>query len=87
MQLGKTYKIIGTLFIITEKPAEAKKFLMQAYKIFEKTGQNKLIKEVLAKLRILKSNTKGKQEVEIDEQSEVQDSESSNQNESPMYNF
>ncbi len=60
VKLGKTYKIIGTLYIITESPEEARQYLMQAYKIFESKGQEKLMKEVAGKLKLVNSSKKVK---------------------------
>ena len=58
VKLGKTYKIIGTLHIITENPEEAKQYLLQAYKIFEAKGMEKLMKEVSSKLKLVNSPKK-----------------------------
>lgn len=55
VKLGKTYKIIGTLHIITESPEEAKEYLTLAYKIFEAKGMDKLMKEVGGKLKMVNS--------------------------------
>ncbi len=62
MKLGKTYKIIGTLYIITESPEEARQYLMQAYKIFESKGQDKLMKEVAGKLKLVSAGKKVREE-------------------------
>lgn len=56
--MGKTYKIIGTLNIITEKAEEARQYLQMAYKIFENRGQEKLMKEVSSKIKLLNSSKK-----------------------------
>ena len=58
IKLGKTYKIIGTLNIITEKQEEAKQYLSLAYKIFENKGQEKLMKEVASKLKLVNATKK-----------------------------
>lgn len=55
LKLGKTYKIIGTLHIITENPEEAKEYLSKAYKIFESKGMDKLMNEVAGKLKLTNS--------------------------------
>lgn len=54
--LAKTYKVIGTLHIINNNPAEAKDYLMRAHAIFESKGQLKLLKEVKNKLKMLSSS-------------------------------
>lgn len=59
VKLAKTYKIIGTLHIITENLEEAKTYLIQAYKIFEAKGMDKLVKEILNKLKLVNINKKG----------------------------
>jgi tetratricopeptide (TPR) repeat protein len=46
VQLAKTYKVIGTLFIINSNPQEAREYLMRAHGIFESKGLLKLLKEV-----------------------------------------
>ena len=58
IKLAKTYKIIGTLHIITENPEEAKGYLIQAYKIFEAKGMDKLVKEIANKLKLVNSTKK-----------------------------
>lgn len=58
IKLAKTYKIIGTLHIITENPEEAKKYLILAYEIFEAKGMDKLVKEIENKLKLVNSNKK-----------------------------
>ena len=58
MQLGKTYKVIGTLFIINNNPVEAREYLMRAHQIFESKGLVKLLKEVKNKIRMLNSSVK-----------------------------
>jgi len=55
VKLAKTYKIIGTLHIITENPEEAKEYLTRAYKIFEAKGMDKLMNEVAGKLKLANS--------------------------------
>lgn len=67
VQLGKTYKIIGTLNIITEKAEEAKQYLQMAYKIFENKGQDKLMKEVSSKIKLLNASKKGEGKLNEDE--------------------
>ena len=58
VQIGKTYKVIGTLYIISNKPVEAREYLLQASKIFESRGQLKLKSEVRSKLQMLSSSVK-----------------------------
>lgn len=58
IQLGKTYKVIGTLYIINNNPAEAREYLMRAHAIFESKGLIKLLKEVKNKLKMLNSSVK-----------------------------
>lgn len=58
VQLGKTYKVIGTLFIINSNPQEAREYLMRAHGIFESKGLLKLLKEVKSKLKMLNSSVK-----------------------------
>lgn len=53
--LAKTHKVIGTLYIIQNKPAEAKEYLMMAAQVFEQRGMVKMFKEVKAKLKMLAS--------------------------------
>lgn len=53
--LAKTYKVIGTLYIIQNSPAEAKTYLMQAAQIFEQRGMVKMLKEVKLKLKLLQT--------------------------------
>lgn len=62
VKLGKTYKIIGTLHIITENPEEAKGYLIQAYKIFEAKGMDKLVREIANKLKLVNVAKKGADE-------------------------
>ena len=58
MQLGKTFKVIGTLYIINSNPQEAREYLMRAHGIFESKGLLKLLKEVKSKLKMLNSSVK-----------------------------
>ena len=58
MQLGKTFKVIGTLYIINSNPQEAREYLMRANGIFEAKGLLKLLKEVKNKLKMLNSSVK-----------------------------
>lgn len=58
MQLGKTFKVIGTLYIINSNPQEAREYLMRAHGIFEAKGLLKLLKEVKNKLKMLNSSVK-----------------------------
>jgi hypothetical protein len=52
-KLGKSQKIIGTLFIITGNTQEAREYLMQAHAIFESRGNLKQLKETKQKLKML----------------------------------
>lgn len=56
LQLGRTYKLIGTLYILRHKQAEAKVYLQKAQTIFELKGATKLLKEVKTKLNMMKSS-------------------------------
>lgn len=58
VQLGKTYKVIGTLYIINNNPGEAREYLMRAHGIFESKGLLKLLKEVKSKIKMLSSSVK-----------------------------
>ncbi len=58
VQLAKTYKVIGTLYIIASNPVEAREYLMRAHGIFEAKGLLKLLKEVKSKLKMLNSSVK-----------------------------
>lgn len=58
VQLGKTFKVIGTLYIINSNPQEAREYLMRAHGIFEAKGLLKLLKEVKNKLKMLNSSVK-----------------------------
>jgi hypothetical protein len=56
--LAKTFKVIGTLYIINSNPSEARDYLNKAHSIFESKGLLKLLKEVKSKLKMLSSNMK-----------------------------
>ena len=56
VQVGKTYKIIGTLYIILNRSEEAREYLLRCLRIFEARGLMRLMKEALNKLKML-SNT------------------------------
>lgn len=56
--LGKTYKVIGTLHIILNNPAEAKNYLTLAAQIFEQRGMLKMLKEVRQKIKMLQANNR-----------------------------
>ena len=45
-QLGKTYKVIGTIHLLNKNYNEAKDYLLKAQLIFEQKGLLKLLKEV-----------------------------------------
>jgi hypothetical protein len=53
VNLGKTYKVIGTLYIIQNQPVEARDYLTRALSIFELKGNTKVQKEIKAKLKLL----------------------------------
>ena len=52
-QLGKTYKVIGTIHLLSKVMPEAREYLQRAQAIFELKGQMKLLKEVKSKLKLL----------------------------------
>ena len=52
-QLGKTYKVIGTIHLLNKHYQEARDYLLKAQAIFEQKGQLKLFKEVKQKLKLL----------------------------------
>jgi hypothetical protein len=56
--LAKTYKVIGTLYIIQNAHTEAKQYLVQAAQIFEQRGMVKMLKEVKHKLKMLQSSNR-----------------------------
>lgn len=45
-QLGKTYKVIGTIHFLSKSHTDAREYLGRAQAIFELKGQFKLLKEV-----------------------------------------
>lgn len=51
MKLGKTYKAMGTICIITDDNGRAREYLKKAYKIFESKGMSKYMAEISAKLK------------------------------------
>lgn len=53
LQIGRTYKLVGTLYILMRKGGEAKAHLQKAMKIFKAKGNSKLVKEVKSKLQML----------------------------------
>lgn len=77
LQLGRTYKLIGTLYILRRKQAEAKVYLQKAQTIFELKGATKLLKEVKTKLHMLKTTMKNDGEIIADEEGANTDEESS----------
>jgi hypothetical protein len=58
LNLGKTYKVIGTLYIIQNQPVEARDYLQRALAIFELKGNVKVQKEVKAKLKLLSQSSR-----------------------------
>jgi len=55
VKIGKTYKSIGTIYCLMEDNDKAKEYLTKAYKIFEAKGIDKLMTEVLTKLKSMDS--------------------------------
>ena len=55
VNIAKTFKVIGTLYMISNppKPADAKDYLMRALVIFEQRGLQKMLKEVKDKVKLL----------------------------------
>lgn len=51
VKLGKTYKAIGTIYIIMERNEGAREYLKRAYKIFEAKGMQRFMTEIKAKLK------------------------------------
>lgn len=78
LQLGRTYKLIGTLCILRRKQSDAKVYLQKALTIFELKGANKLMKEVKTKLGMLKNSLRVDQEMagEEDEKDDSDEEES-----------
>lgn len=68
LQLGRTYKLIGTLYILGRKINEAKVYLQKAYTIFELKGATKLLKEVKTKLHKLKTSLKMDEDLAAEEE-------------------
>lgn len=62
LQLGKTYKLIGTLYILMRMQSEAKAYLLKAQTIFELKGATKLLKEVKNKMSMAKNGYRLDQE-------------------------
>jgi len=65
--LGKTYKIIGTLYIIIGSVQEAREYLMRAHAIFEQRGLLKQLKETKSKLKMLNQSAKQAAELAMSE--------------------
>lgn len=55
-QLGKTFKVIGTIHLLNKNHIDAKEYLVKAQNIFEQKGLLKLLKEVKQKLKLLNPN-------------------------------
>lgn len=55
-QLGKTYKVIGTIHLLNKNHSESREYLLKAQSIFEQKGLLKLLKEVKQKLKLLSPN-------------------------------
>ena len=60
MNIAKTYKVIGTLYMIDNppKPQEAKEYLLRAQSIFEQRGLPKMLKEVKEKIKLINRQMK-----------------------------
>ena len=60
MNVAKTYKVIGTLYMIDNppKPQEAKEYLLRAQSIFEQRGLPKMLKEVKEKIKLINRQLK-----------------------------
>lgn len=60
MNIAKTYKVIGTLYMIDNppKPQEAKEYLLRAQSIFEQKGLQKMLKEVKEKVKLINRQMK-----------------------------
>jgi tetratricopeptide (TPR) repeat protein len=68
LQLGRTYKLIGTLYILRRMQNEAKAYLQKAQTIFELKGATKLLKEVKTKLNMAKTSLKMEHELAAEEE-------------------
>lgn len=55
-QLGKTYKVIGTIHLLNKNHLDAREYLLKAQNIFEQKGLLKLLKEVKQKIKITNPN-------------------------------
>jgi len=82
-QLAKTYKVIGTLYIINSAPQEAREYLLRALAIFESKGLAKFLKEVKSKLKMLNSSVKMAAEMAAQEALEGSGDEGSGREGSP----
>ena len=60
VNIAKTYKVIGTLYMIDNppKPQEAKEYLLRAQSIFEQRGLPKMLKEVKEKIKLINRQMK-----------------------------
>lgn len=60
VNIAKTYKVIGTLYMIDNppKPQEAKEYLLRAQSIFEQRGLPKMLKEVKEKIKLINRQVK-----------------------------
>ena len=56
VNVGKTYKVIGTLFTINRQYPEAKEYLHKAIQVYESKGMSKIVKEIRQKIKLLNSN-------------------------------
>ena len=54
LQVAKTQKIIGTLYLVKNQFYESKSYLNKAKKIFEANKMKRTVSEINKKLRILK---------------------------------
>ena len=79
LQLGRTYKLIGTLYILRRKQNEAKVYLQKAQTIFELKGAAKLLKEVKNKLNMLRHSLKMDEDLAGEENKEESDEDDSDE--------
>jgi hypothetical protein len=55
IHVGKTYKLIGTLFILMKNMNDAREFLLKAHKIFQIKHHPKYLKEVMLTMKKLQT--------------------------------
>ena len=54
VQVAKTQKIIGTIYILTQNYSDAQRYLNKALKIFDENGMKKAVAEIKSKLKLSK---------------------------------